>query len=87
MSPRCARRSAFVALAAALLLGTLAFLFVKTLASGYKDDTEALALLRELRDMDARWDLDGLRVANDFAPTPAAVPDRSIFLWVLFLVV
>ncbi|MDQ3025622.1 MAG: ATP-binding protein [Pseudomonadota bacterium] len=84
MSPRRARRSAFVALAAALLLGTLAFLFVKTLASGYKDDAQALALLRELRDMDARWDLDGLRVANDFAPTPAAVADRSIIVGRIF---
>ena len=84
MSPRRARKSAFAALAAALLLGTLAFLFVKTLSSGYKDDAQALALLRELRDMDARWDLDGLRVANDFAPTPAAVADRSIIVGRIF---
>ncbi len=84
MSPRRARKSLFVALAAALLLGALAFLFVKTLSSGYKDDAQALALLRELRDMDARWDLDGLRIANDFAATPAAVADRSIIVARIF---
>ena len=84
MSPRRVRKSVILALAAAALLGALAFLFAKTQASGYKDDVHALALLRELRDMDSRWDLDGLRVANDFSPNPVPVPDRSIVVARIF---
>jgi len=77
MNPARLRKSALLALAGAALLGTLAFLFVKTQSAGYKDDAQALALLRELRDMDAGWDVDGMRLANDFNPTQASVADRS----------
>jgi signal transduction histidine kinase len=84
MSPRRARKTIILALAAAALLGALAFLFAKTQGSGYKDDVQALALLRELRDMDARWDMDGLRVANDFSASPLPVPDRSVVVSRIF---
>ena len=77
MSPRSARSAALAALASLALFGLLAFLFAKTQSVGYKDQVNALTLLRELRDMDARWDMDGLRVANDFAASPALVADRS----------
>jgi signal transduction histidine kinase len=77
MTPRAARRTLPVALAALVLLGLLAFMFATTQSAGYKDQVNALTLLRELRDMDARWDLDGLRVANDFSPTTVPVADRS----------
>ena len=77
MTPRAARSTLPVALTALVLLGLLAFLFAKTQSAGYKDQVNALTLLRELRDMDARWDVDGLRVANDFSPNAAPVADRS----------
>jgi len=66
-----------VALGALALLGLLAFLFAKTQSMGYKDQVNALTLLRELRDADSRWDMDALRVANDFAPSSAPLVDRS----------
>ena len=77
MLPRSARKNAFVVVAAAALLAALAFLFAKTQAAGYKDDLHALNLIRDLRDMDMRWDLDALRLANDFSARPGAIPDRS----------
>jgi two-component system NtrC family sensor kinase len=77
MTPRTARRTIPVALAALVLLGLLAFLFAKTQSAGYKDQVSALALLRELRDTDARWDIDALRLANDFSVIPAPITDRS----------
>jgi two-component system NtrC family sensor kinase len=80
MSPRRARTTALVALASLALLGLLAFLFAKTQSAGYKDQVNALTLLRELRDMDTRWDLDGLRVANDFSATALPVADRSVVI-------
>jgi two-component system NtrC family sensor kinase len=84
MSPRSARKAAILVSVAVALLATLAFLFAKTQASGYKADAGAVALLRELRDMDTRWDLDGLRVANDFGVTPAPVADRGVIVARIF---
>src|SRR5687767_14286064 len=78
MTPR-ARRTAMLAAGAAVLLLALAFLFVKTMGTGYKDQAQAISLLRELRDVDARWDADALRLANDLAGKPS-VPDRSAFV-------
>jgi signal transduction histidine kinase len=80
MSPRSARRTALVALAAVALLGALAFLFARTQATGYKGDLNAMSLMRELRDMDARWDMDGLRLANDLSDTPENLADRTGFI-------
>ncbi|MEO5694840.1 MAG: ATP-binding protein [Usitatibacter sp.] len=80
MSPARVRKSALLALVGAALLGALAFLFVKTQSAGYKEDAQALALLRELRDMDAGWDSDGLRLANDFGAVQAPVADRSMIV-------
>jgi signal transduction histidine kinase len=71
-------------LAGAVLLAALVFLFVKTQSAGYKDDAQALALLRELRDMDAGWDGDALRLANDLAARPGAYSDRSMVMARIF---
>jgi two-component system NtrC family sensor kinase len=76
MTPR-ARRTALLAAGAALLLLALAFLFVRTHASGYKEQAQAVALLRELRDADTRWEADGLRLANDLGARQASAPDRG----------
>ena len=64
-------RSALAALGAAFLLGTLAFLFVKTAGIDFKHDAHALSLLREMKDLDNHWDDDAARIANDFSGAPA----------------
>ena len=63
---------------AALLMGLLLFLFAKTQSADHQNYAEALALLRELRDLDARWDNDAARLANDVTHAAPAVPDRAI---------
>ncbi len=60
-------RGALQALGAAFLLAMLVFLFVKTAGGDVKHDTHALSLLRELKDLDGRWDEDVLRMTNDFS--------------------
>jgi signal transduction histidine kinase len=61
---------------AALLLGTLAFLYSRTEAIDFKRDAQALSLLRELRDLDTRWDSDAESLATA-APGAIAPADRS----------
>jgi two-component system NtrC family sensor kinase len=68
-------RSALGALGAALLLGALAFLFVKTAGVDLKQDARALTLLREMKDLDNHWDDDAARAANDFGAAPAGRGD------------
>ena len=77
MIPRRARQTAVLAAAAAALLATLGFLFAKTQSSGYKDDMHAMTLLRVLRDMDARWDADALRIVKEVSAAAVAVVDRG----------
>ena len=71
-------------IAAVVLLGALVFLFVKTEVASTKVEMQALALMRELKDLDARWDLETLRLANDLSerPMPAADPS-AIFSRIL----
>ncbi len=70
-------RVAIMAAVAAILLGTLVFLFAKTSGIDFKYDSHALALLREMKDLDTRWDVDAQRIANQFAPALASSPDRG----------
>jgi len=71
-----AARTALLVAAAAVLLGTLAFLYSRTEAIDFKRDAQVLSLLRELRDLDTRWDADATRLAT--APPGAPAPaDRS----------
>ena len=71
------RKAILLVAASAALLLALAFLFVRTQASGYRDQVQVLALLRELRDASQRWDGDALTLANDLAATQGAVPERG----------
>jgi two-component system NtrC family sensor kinase len=66
-----------MAAAALALLGLLVFLFVKTDASHYRDEAAALALLRELKDVDTRWDVDAVRLTDALSGAAVAVPDRG----------
>jgi signal transduction histidine kinase len=66
-------RTAAALLAAALLLGTLAFLYGRTESVDFGGHNEALTLLREVKDLDAAWDRDALRLRTE---PPAALVDR-----------
>jgi two-component system, NtrC family, sensor kinase len=68
-------RGALQAAAAGLLLCALAFLFVKTAGTDFKNDAQALSLLREMKDLDGHWDDEVRRQADDFS----AVAPRSDF--------
>jgi signal transduction histidine kinase len=67
-------RSALAALGAAVLLGALVFLFVKTAGIDFQHDAHALSVLREMKDLDSHWDDDAARIANDFT---AAAPQAD----------
>lgn len=71
MTTNRAARGGLLALLAIALLGTLAFLYSRTEAIDFKGDSETLALLRELRELDMRWDSDAARLAATAAPSPA----------------
>jgi two-component system, NtrC family, sensor kinase len=67
-------RSLTAALAAALLLGALAFLYARTESVDFGGHNEALALLREVKDLDAAWDRDAIRLRTE---PPGSLTDRS----------
>ena len=75
-----ALRSALFAAAAAILLGLLAFLYSRTDAVDLKRDGETLSILRELKEFDARWDSEALRLASDHSAASPAPGDRSALL-------
>jgi len=79
MTQSRAARGALLGLLAIVLLGTLAFLFSRTEAIDFKRDAETLSLLRELKDLDARWDADASRYSTILSPGPA-VADRGPML-------
>lgn len=79
MTQSRAARGALLGLLAIVLLGTLAFLFSRTEAIDFKRDAETLSLLRELKDLDARWDADASRYSTALSPGPA-VADRGPML-------
>ncbi len=60
-----ALRNVLLALAAAALIGALVFLYQHTQALNLQERNDVLSMLRELRDIDARWDLDVLRARSD----------------------
>ncbi len=75
MTSNRAARGVLLGLAAIVLLGTLAFLYWRTEGIDFKRDAEALTLLRELKDLDTRWDADAARLAA--SPTAAVPADRT----------
>jgi len=67
-------RNFSAALAAALLLGALAFLYARTESVDFGGHNEALVLLRQVKDLDAAWDRDAIRLRTE---APAALTDRG----------
>ncbi|MGH8757293.1 MAG: hypothetical protein ACRET9_03770, partial [Burkholderiales bacterium] len=53
-------------LAALVLVGVLAFLYDKTQAVDLREQNEILGFLRELKEIDGRWDVDVLRARLEF---------------------
>jgi signal transduction histidine kinase len=76
MTSNRATRAGLLGILAIALLGMLAFLYSRTEAIDFKRDAETLSLLRELKDLDARWDADAARFAATLVPGPAAA-DRG----------
>ena len=63
-----AARGVLVAAVSLALAGILAFLYVKTAGTDFKRSNEVLGLLRELKEIDARWDVDLWRSRVELAP-------------------
>jgi two-component system NtrC family sensor kinase len=68
---------------AAALAGALAFLYNKTEAIDLRQQNEILGYLRELKDIDSRWDLDVVRARSGYAgeapaPNRAAVATKAL---------
>jgi signal transduction histidine kinase len=70
-------RAAMLAGVAAVMLGALVFLFVRTAGFDSRRDAETASLLRELRALDLRLDGDAGRLANDYSASQPATIDRT----------
>jgi signal transduction histidine kinase len=62
---------------AAVLAAVLAFLYDKTQAIDLRQQNEILGLLRELKEVDVRWDFDVLRARAEIAAADQPAPDRA----------
>jgi signal transduction histidine kinase len=60
-----------------VLAGILAYLYFKTEGTDFKRHNEVLATLRELKEIDSRWDVDILRAHTELAPPRAALSDQA----------
>ncbi len=78
-SVKTARGSLLTAIAIALA-AALGYLYFKTQGADFKRQNEVLALFRELKEIDARWDVDVLRVRNELAPAQVPTADYSASL-------
>ncbi|MBI3935598.1 MAG: GHKL domain-containing protein [Betaproteobacteria bacterium] len=70
-------RSTLVALAAIALIATLAFLYFKTEGADFKRHNEALRHMRELKEVDAKWDVDVLRARLEVNRQQLPGPDLA----------
>jgi len=79
LAGKFARQSLF-ALATVALAAALGFLYYKTQGADFKRQNEALGLLRELKEIDARWDVEILRTRTDFSQPqiPALDPGAAL---------
>jgi len=75
-SASIARRALLAAVTIALA-AILGYLYLKTEGADFKHQNEVLAALRELKEIDSRWDVDILRAHTELAPPEAAPPDHG----------
>ena len=64
-------------LAALVLVGVLAFLYDKTQAVDLREQNEVLSFLRELKEIDGRWDVDVLRARLEFGANDLPASNRA----------
>ncbi|HVY06232.1 MAG TPA: ATP-binding protein [Burkholderiales bacterium] len=69
-------QNGLLAIAAVALIGLLAFLYYKTQTVDLKEQNEVLSLLRELKDIDVRWDADVASASLHPDSTAMAPVDR-----------
>ena len=69
--------TALLCVGAAVLAGALAFLYNKTQAIDLRQQNEILGYLRELKDIDSRWDLDVVRARSEFVTGDLPAPNRA----------
>ncbi len=62
---------------AAALAAALAFLYQKTQAIDLRQQNETLGYLRELKDIDSRWDLDVVRARAELVTGDRPAPNRA----------
>jgi signal transduction histidine kinase len=72
-----ALHTALLCVGAAALAGALAFLYNKTQAVDLSQQNEILGYLRELRDIDSRWDVDVMRARADLAAAELPATNRA----------
>ena len=70
-------RGVLIAGAAVVLAAILGYLYVKTQGADFQRQGEPLTLLRELKEIDARWDVDILRTRTEIGPSPAPAADHG----------
>ncbi len=73
-------RVALFAAAAVALAAVLGYFYFKTQVGDYKRQNEVLALFRELKEIDARWDVDVLRARTELAASQLPAPDYGAML-------
>jgi signal transduction histidine kinase len=76
---RAVRRAA-AAVVAAALVATLGLLYLKTQGADFKRQSEVLVLLRELKGIDAYWDVEVLRARAEPGTLPVPAPDHAAAL-------
>jgi len=73
-------RRALLAAGTVALAATLGFLYYKTQGADFKRQNEALGLLRELKEIDVRWDVEIRRTRSDFSQPQTLSPDPEAAL-------
>lgn len=72
-----AARGIVAAIVAVALAALLAFLYIKTQGVDIKRQNEALSSLRELKEIDVRWDVEALRARTGLTVPPSAAGDHG----------
>jgi len=70
-------QNALIAIGAAAMVGALFFLYNKTEAVDLRERNEIIGMLRELKDIDVRWDVDVLRARLETTPNATPLIDRA----------
>ena len=69
-------QNVILGLTAVVLVAALVFLYDKTQAVDLRESNEILGFLRELKEIDGRWDVDVLRARVEFGSTVLPLIDR-----------